>query len=59
LTPGVMMDDGGRVLEVPGDVGDCGVVCANAGDALKAIAHARPAPLRIGIFRIVVKVNLL
>jgi hypothetical protein len=54
-----MMDDGGRVLEVPGDVGDCGVVCANAGDALKAIAHARPAPLRIGIFRIVVKVNLL
>jgi hypothetical protein len=27
--------------------------------ALKAIAHARPAPLRIGIFRMLVKVNLL
>jgi hypothetical protein len=65
LTPGVMIDDVGgapEVLPVPVDEDggvDCGVVCANAGAALKAIAHTRPAPLRIGIFRIVVKVNLL
>jgi hypothetical protein len=34
------------------------VVCANAGAVLKAIAHARPAPLRIGISRMLVKMFL-
>jgi hypothetical protein len=67
LTPGVIVGDGldvvvdlvalvpvvelGPVVPVPVPP----VVCANAGAVLKAIAHMRPAPLRIGIFRILVK----
>jgi hypothetical protein len=69
LTPGVIVDDGLDGLDglvalvvgwtepvVPGLVVVPGlaVVCANAGAVLKAIAHARPAPLRIGIFRILI-----
>jgi hypothetical protein len=34
------------------------VVCANAGAALNAIVHMRPAPARIGIFRILVNISL-
>jgi hypothetical protein len=69
LTPGVIIGDGlvalldlvelvpvvPLLLVVPVLL----VVCANAGAVLKAIAHARPTPLRIGIFRILVKIFLL
>jgi hypothetical protein len=64
LTPGVIVGDG--LVAVVGVVEPVAVVpvvpvvpglavCANAGAVLKAIAHARPAPLRIGIFRILIK----
>jgi hypothetical protein len=69
LTPGVVIDDWGVALVavvepvpvvpllpvVPGLPG----VCANAGAPLKAIAHARPAPPRIGIFMALIRMLIL
>jgi hypothetical protein len=74
LTPGVVIDDWGVALvalvadlvvePVPvvpllPVVPELPVVCANAGAPLKAIAHARPAPLRIGIFMALIRMLIL
>jgi hypothetical protein len=63
LTPGVIVDDGAVALGdllAPVPVVPAGPVdCANAGAVLKAIAQARPAPLRMGIFRMLINMLLL
>ena len=59
LTPGVIVDNWlvtlVDVVEPVPVVPVLPVVCANAVAALRAIAHARPAPPRMGIFRILIK----
>lgn len=68
LTPGVIVDDGvvvGGAVALVDLLAPVPVVpvvpvdCANAGAVLKAIAHARPAPLRMGIFRMLINMFLL
>jgi hypothetical protein len=52
VVPGLAVVPGLLVVPVLPEVP---VVCANAGAVIKASAHARPTPLRIGIFRILIK----